>query len=126
MATATRPRRTPQQRSGGHKYVITIGAVLVVLVAGLAGWLLGDALRSNAHHDVKVLDTFTGDVTMVNANGLTGCVQPPGGSKVCSAFATFGNTVHVGETVHVAHEVYRDRHGDGYSLLLIVPASPPG
>jgi hypothetical protein len=73
-----------------------------------------------------VSDTFTGKVTVVNVEGTAGCVEPTNGAKVCSNFATFGRSVQVGDTVHVAHEWYKNGDGNGYDMLLIVPAEPPG
>jgi len=117
------PPREPAPRK---RNVMMISAVIAGLcLAGLVGWFLNDASSTRTHHDVTVSDTFTGKVTAVNIEGTAGCVQPTNHAQVCSNFATFGKPVHVGDTVHVAHEVYKRTNGNGYDMLLVVPANPP-
>lgn len=128
--TQSRTRPAPPARSRGvlgqTKYMV-LGAVVIALLAGLAGWVLNDHVGGGSSNSVKVISTFTGKVTIVNSGGTAGCVQPASGKKVCSGFTVVGGgsgggpAPRVGDTVHAAHEFVSTGGGNGYDLLLIYP-----
>ena len=127
QTTKPRPPRaapTPPRRSRGRLYLAATAAALVLLfLGGLAGWMVHGG--SGTHHDVTVLNTFTGKITILNTEGTAGCVKG-GGHKACSQFVRFGTEpLHVGQTVRVAHELYKNSAGDGYDWLLVVPDRSP-
>jgi hypothetical protein len=117
---------TAQRRRASRTLLLLAAAVAAVLAAGWVGWWLNG--RSGPARPVKVLDTFTGRVTIINHPGVGGCVQPDrGGRPVCTVFfMPFQGSLNTGDRVRAAHELVSTGGGDGYDLLLVYPVQPPG
>lgn len=107
---------------------LVLGAIVMVLAAGFAGWVLNSTLR--ATHQVTVTDTFAGTVSFLDGPGEAGCVTPDGGGKArCSVFVTVPGVAapRRGEHVLVARETVHSSNGSGYEIFVVYSdKSPPG
>ena len=113
----------PHARFDRRMAIVVIAiAVLPLAMAGWIGWLVHGEGR---HHDVTVLgNTFVGKVDIVNQGHSAGCVHGEA-QRVCSDFIVLGGqSLRVGDTVRVVHEVYKNSPGNGFDMIVVLPRVP--
>ncbi len=106
------------------RLAVPIALVVIGVLGGVVGWFLND--DSSPKRAVRVSETFTGTVGVVNQSGTAGCVKPDGREhSVCSIFfVPVGGHVHSGEHVRAAHE-WVTIGDSGYDLLFVYPTTVP-